>query len=264
MMPIKSIVTLDQLEDSEYLFRIVSTVLPHLCLDYKVCDQLKTTFVHPFDVFLNNSLGSVTKQDELQATISKLGINYLIDTTSRELKLFNVTLNAGNINIINHPINISSETNPIINTHSFYDLPPFTQHLLNIRLTDTEYRARFIGGYIKPDGSDSMDVLAEKKYPDLNFDNTYLFNILYKDVINAPIKEFKAKIVNGVLSRQDFDNLIGVRQYITAQDQPRFDITYNIADAARHYGVNLNTLPLPNVDLTTMPTYKHLIMYEQY
>ncbi|ADZ29679.1 CPXV142 protein [Cowpox virus] len=264
MMPIKSIVTLDQLEDSEYLFRIVSTVLPHLCLDYKVCDQLKTTFVHPFDVFLNNSLGSVTKQDELQAAISKLGINYLIDTTSRELKLFNVTLNAGNIDIINTPINISSETNPIINTHSFYDLPPFTQHLLNIRLTDTEYRARFIGGYIKPDGSDSMDVLAEKKYPDLNFDNTYLFNILYKDVINAPIKEFKAKIVNGVLSRQDFDNLIGVRQYITAQDRPRFDNTYNIADAARHYGVNLNTLPLPNVDLTTMPTYKHLIMYEQY
>ncbi|AUL80276.1 hypothetical protein [Vaccinia virus] len=232
MMPIKSIVTLDQLEDSEYLFTIVSTVLTHLCLDYKVCDQLKTTFVHPFDILLNNSLGSVNKQDELQAAISKLGINYLIDTTSRELKLFNVTRNAGNIDIINTPINISSETNPIINTHSFYDLPPVTQHLLNIRLTDTEYKARFIGGYIKPDGFDSMDVLADKKYPDINFDNTYLFNIPYQDDINAPIKEFKAKIVNGVLSRQYFDKLIGGRQYITIQDRPRFDDAYNIAVAA--------------------------------
>ncbi|AKJ93758.1 p4a precursor [Raccoonpox virus] len=265
MMPIKSIVTLDQLEDSEYLFRIVSTVLPHLCLDYKVCDKLKTTFVHPFDILLNNSLGIVTQQDELQATISKLGINYLIDTTSRELKLFNVKLNAGNIDVNNHTINISSETNPIINTHSFYDLPPFTQQLLNIRLTDTEYRARFIGGYVKPEGSDTMDVLAEKKYPDLNFDNTYLFNILYKDVIkDVNATNFKAKIVNGVLARADFDNLIGVRQYLVAQDRIRFDDVYKIANSAAHYGVNLNTLPLPNVDLTTMPTYKHIIMYAQY
>ncbi|AUL80584.1 hypothetical protein [Vaccinia virus] len=161
-------------------------------------------------------------------------------------------------------MNISSETNPIINTHSFCDLPPFTQHLLNIRLTDTEYRARFIGGYIKPEGSDSMDVIAEKQYPDLNFENTYLINILYKDVINARLKEFKAKIVNGVLSRQDFENLIGVRLYIKLQDRPRFDDAYNIAYAARHYGVNLNTLPIPNVDLTTMPTYKHLSILVQY
>ncbi|AOP31607.1 p4a precursor [Skunkpox virus] len=264
MMPIKSIVTLDQLEDSEYLFRIVSTVLPHLCLDYKVCDKLKTTYVHPFDILLNNSLGTVVPQDDVHATISKLGINYLIDTTSRELNLFNVKLNAGNIDVINHTINISSETNPIINTHSFYDLPPFTQQLLNIRLTDTEYRARFIGGYVKPDGSDAMDILAEKKYPDLNFDNTYLFNILYKDVIKTREREFKAKIINGVLSRVDFDNLIGVRQYLTVQDKAIFDSVYKLADSATHYGVNLNALPLPNVDLTTMPTYKHIIMYEQY
>ncbi|AST09320.1 precursor p4a of essential virion protein 4a [Murmansk poxvirus] len=272
MMPIKSIVTLDQLEDSEYLFRIVSTVLPHLCLDYKVCDKIKTSYVHPFDILLNNSLVSVTSQDETQAFINKLGINYLLDAYTLDTKMFNVKLNAGNIDVINSPINISITSNPITNTHSFYDLPYFTQQLLHIRLTESEYKARFIGGYVKPeDNTDTMTILAERKYPDINFENTYLFNLLYSDVVDNNVRQqnninsgFRAKIVNGVLSRQDFDNLIGVRQYLDPRYVAAFDLRYDIENAANYYGVNLALIPPANVDLTTMPTYKYLILYYQY
>ncbi|AEN03701.1 precursor p4a of essential virion protein 4a [Yokapox virus] len=268
MMPIKSIVTLDQLEDSEYIFRIVSTVLPHLCLDYKVCDKIKTSFIHPFDILLNKSFVSVTSPDETQAAIYKLGINYLLDSSVTDLRMFNVKLNAGNIDVINSPINISVESNPINNTHSFYDLPYFTQQLLNIRLSDSEYKARFVGGYVKPeDSTDIINILADKKFPDINFENTYLFNLLYNDVIDNTQdigNGFRAKIVNGVLSRPDFDNLIGVRQYLTQGNQQMFDTRYDIVNAANYYGVNLATLPPPNLDLTTMPTYKYLVMYYQY
>nr|WGO62727.1 putative virion core protein P4a [Wadden Sea poxvirus] len=262
MMPIDSVITLDQLEDSEYLFRVISTVIPSLCLDYKVCDKLKTTYIHPFDILLNTSLGKYVDKKEIENSIEKIGINYLLDTYSN-LKLFRAVINPGVIDQINIVSKTNEENNQIINTHTFNDLPTFTRDLINIRLKEPEYKARFIGGYIKPEKG-GYDILTPVSLPDLNFKNTYIMNLIYKNVLNTNIHGFKARLLNGILLARDFENLLGIRSLLSQSSRARFDIDFNIDNIAQDHNVTINRNPVVNTDILTMKSFKHLLMYYQY
>ncbi|ABQ43576.1 core protein P4a [Tanapox virus] len=263
MTHINTVTTLDQLEDSEYLFKVISTILPSLCLDYKVCDKLKTSFVHPFDILINPNLGTPSNINDVQVSIEKLGINYLLDSFSSS-KLFNSIIFPGFINSVNVATRSDETKNPIHNTRSFNDLPNFTKYLMIYRLREPEVKARFIGGYVKPE-SDYFDTLyLNNLYPDLNFENTYLLNLLYKDVITNSIYGFRARQTNGVIFYRDFENLLGVRSLLTNAAINNFDRDFQIQTSANHYNIQLPANnPPQNVDLVTM-SIKHFLLYYQY
>ncbi|ASK51307.1 P4a precursor [Eptesipox virus] len=260
MMPFNSLVTLDQLEDVEYLFRVISNILPSLCLDYKICPKLKTTYVHPFDILLHSDCGKPADIEQVQSSIEKIGINYLLDLFSNP-KLFNYVVHPGFVDIIQYYSKIKTSHNTIHNTRSFNDLPPFTKELMFTRLTEPEYVARFIGGYVKSD-DDSLDLFPEK-HPDLNFENTYMLNLIYKDVIDSGNYGFRTRITNGVMFKRDFDNLMEIRKLLTVQSRDIFDRTFQLAKAATDYNVQLPQL-VPNTDILLMPSFKPLLMYYQY
>ncbi|QDJ95043.1 P4a precursor [Hypsugopox virus] len=260
MMPFNSVVTLDQLEDVEYLFRVISSILPSLCLDYKVCPKLKTTYVHPFDILLNSELGKPTDIEHVQTAIEKIGINYLLDSFSNP-KLFSHVVYPGYIDNIKFYSRVSTETNPIPNTHSFNDLPPFTKELMLTRLTEPEHVARFIGGYVKPE-SESLDVVSDQ-YPNLNFENTYLLNLIYKDVMVSSVHGFRVRMSNGVMFQRDFNNLLAIRELLTPVSRNHFDLDFNMVDAAADYNIQLNQ-QIPDVDILLMPSFKPLLIYYQY
>ncbi len=258
-MPINSIVTLDQLEGSEYLFKVVSTILPSVCLDYKVDSSLMHTYVHPFDILFNPKLGNASKEEEIENAIKQLGINYLLDT--QYPKLFNVTIEPGSINLNNCIQTDNSTINPIRNTRHFNDLPTFTRNLVMIRLREPESKARYVGGYVRSPGA--PNIMSQIKYPSLSFDNTYLLSLLYQDVVDNRCSGFIARKVNNVIIARDFSNLLGVRALLHPRSVVRFDEDYDIAKAAQDHNVIVNQQPPVDRELTTMK-FKHLVMYYQY
>ncbi|ABI99265.1 virion core protein P4a [Deerpox virus W-848-83] len=262
MMPINAVTTLDQLEDSEYIFKIVSTILPSICLDYKIDEDLKFSYVHPFDALLNPEYGKPANIEDVQISIEKLGINYLLDMYS-STKLFNSVIYPGYINSINLSTRSDASNNPINNTHSFNDLPRFTKELVMYRLKKPEYKTRFIGGYVKPDNS-GFDILYQNiLYPDLNFENTYLLNLLYQDVIASTIQGFRVRKANGIMLYRDFENLLGIRNLLNQASIPRFDRDFQMQSASTDHNIPLpQNLPASN-DLITL-SIKHLLLYYQY
>ncbi|QIM58606.1 putative virion core protein [Lumpy skin disease virus] len=263
MMPINAVTTLDQLEDSEYLFKVISSILPSLCLDYKVDENLKTSYVHPFDVLLHPDYGKICDENEIQNSIEKLGINYLLDVYSSN-KLFHNVINPGYITPNDVVPKFDSSNNPIVNTHSFNDLPKFTRELLMYRLKYPEYNSRFVGGYVKPvEGGFDIQV-EEKIHPDLNFENTYLLNLLYKDVLSTSIQGFRVRKSNGVMFYRDFENLLGVRRVIDARSINKFDEEFKMFDAAIDHNTTLPPFQRAmDTDILTM-SMKHFIIYYQY
>ncbi|QQG31588.1 virion core protein P4a [Swinepox virus] len=262
MMPINTVTTLDQLEDAEYLFKVVSAILPSICLDYKVDDSLKHTYIHPFDILLNDNISKSGDETELYTSVEKIGINYLLDIYSSS-KLFNTVIYPGYINLNNIVSRSDYTNNPIINTHSFNDLPKFTKELIHYRLNNPEYNARFIGGYVKPE-SGGLDVLINSNiYPDLNFENTYLLNLLYEDVIASTIQGFRVRKANGVMLYRDLENLLGVRKLLTPASVGRFDNDFQIGTAVADHNIQLIDQQPADLDIVTM-SIKHLILYYQY
>ncbi|AQT35269.1 m99L [Myxoma virus] len=266
MIPINSITTLDQLEDSEYLFKVISTILPSICLDFKVDEDLKTNFVHPFDVLINPKYGETVDLRNIQNSVQKIGINYLLDRYS-SIKLFTHLLQPGYI-ATTAVDRYDAKKNVIINTHTFNDLPNFTKDLVMFRLRSPEKHARFLGGYLPPEqgGFDAMvvDDTFDFEYPNLAFENTYALNLLYKNVIKEPYGIlFRARVSNGIMFYRDFANLLGVRGLLDGPTRDRFDENYNMQQMANHYNLALPAFNPARVDLLTMST-KHAILHRQY
>nr|AWM97829.1 virion core protein P4a [Baiomys poxvirus] len=260
MMNINTIVTLDQLEDSEYLFRFVSTILPSLCLDYKVDPALFKTYVHPFDALFSPKLGKVVDEKELANSIKQVGINYLLDLRSNS-RLFRVTIEPGKIEPLKIGVSLTDSTNPISNTHSFNDLPRFTRCLVKTRLREPEGLARFIGGYVRSTGS--AEIKSKMIFPDVSFDNDYLLTLTYPEVQQSDIHGFRARLVNGIMVIKDLYNLIGVRELLTDQSRRNLDTDFDLERHAKEHNISLSTTQNQNLDISTVD-FKHLVIYYMY
>ncbi|QHR82641.1 core wall protein [Brazilian porcupinepox virus 1] len=262
MMPINTVTTLDQLEDSEYLFKVVSTILPAIRLDYKVDENLKTTYVHPFDILLNSYYGNVTTVEEAQSYVEQIGINYLLDIYSTP-KVFETIVNPGHIDLLKKTKSTLSN-NSILNTHTFNDLPRFTRHLVMNRLEKPEYISRFIGGYVVPESGGFNVSYEDRHYPYLSFENTYILNLLYDDVIPTNVYGFRVRKNNGTMFYRDFENLLGVRKLLSRASIARFDTNFEMAAAANSYNVQLPQPEQPaDLEFVTL-SIKHLVLYFQY
>ncbi|APG58320.1 major core protein 4a precursor [BeAn 58058 virus] len=265
MMPISSVTTLDQLEDSEYLFKVISAILPSICLEYKIDEKLMTSYVHPFDILMNEEYGKTVNLDEAQSSIEQIGINYLLDSYSNP-RNFKAIVLPGKINFMNLGSRIETNNNPILNTHTFNDLPVFTKNLVLSRLNQPEYISRFIGGYTRP-SEGGFDVLYDDSVPKLtymSFENTYILNLLYKDVFMVNSQSYRVRKANGVMVYRDFENLLGVRSLLNKVSVARFDEVYSLSEAAAHYNVQLPQPENPvDLEFLTM-SFKYLVLYYQY
>ncbi|QHG62660.1 virion major core protein P4a [Cetacean poxvirus 1] len=261
MLPINALPILYQLEGTEYLYRIISTILPTVCLDYKVCNSLKTTWIHVFDVLFNSYMGNVSTEEEIDTSIKQIGINYLLDYYSNS-RLFNTSITPGNIKLINNTTSTDDNTNYILNTHSFNDLTEFTKNLVLTRLTQPEAKSRFIGGYVRSNGA--PDIISNTYYPTLSFDNTYLLNLTYDNVVTTNlVTSFRARLVNGVLITRDLINLLGIRSLLQPYSMKQLDEEYKINEHASSHNIVINQDPQVDLDIITMK-YKYLLMYYQH
>ncbi|ANS71188.1 p4a precursor [Pteropox virus] len=259
MTALNNIITLDQLEGVEYMYKIFSTVLPSLCLDFTIESKYKTTYVHPFDALFSADLEALVDPLEYDLSVQKLGINYLLDKTSSQ-SLFNAVVKPGTIVKNCQEPSISDRSNPIQDTHSYNELPLFTKDLVKTRVTGCEGHARIIGGYVEALASPS--ILNPIPMPNLSFSNTYLLNLLYSDVIGTDTG-FRARLVNGIMMAKDLINLLNVRALLTTPSREIFDKDYNVESAAASHNIVIAQNPTIDTDLTTMP-YKHLVMYFQH
>nr|QIM40826.1 P4a precursor [Poxviridae sp.] len=260
MMSTNNIITLDQLEGAEYMYNVLSTVLPTLCLDYNVKTEYKHSYFHPFDVLFSPNLESLIDPIEYSLSVQQVGINYLLDSTSSQ-HLFNAKVKPGSvIKTQNQTYNLTDRTNPIINTHSYSDLPIFTRDLINTRVTSCEAHARIIGGYVPAKTSPS--ILSPIPMPNLSFSNTYLLNLLYSDVIGTDTG-FRARIVNGIMMTKDVISLLEIRALLSPASRLLFDKDYNIDKIASDHNIVIVPNPVIDTDLSTMP-FRYLVMFFQH
>ncbi|AWU47144.1 P4a precursor [Sea otter poxvirus] len=259
MMSLNNIITLDQLEDVEYMYKVISTVLPTLCLDHTIDERYKHTYIHPFDVLFSQSLETLVDPIEYDMSVQKIGISYLLDYTSSQ-SLFSATVKPGIIEKTQVPVTLSERSNPIIDTHTYNDLPVFTKDLIKIRVTSCEGHARIVGGYVE--SLNSIPIMSPIPMPNLSFSNTYLLNLLYSDVIGTDTG-FRARLVDGVMLAKDVHNLLEIRALLSPASRLAFDRDYGIEKISQDYNITINQNPVVNTDLATMP-YRYLIMFFQY
>lgn len=258
-MPISNVLTLDQLESSEYVFRLVSAILPSLCLDYKVNPAMFHSFVHAFDVAYNPELAELVDKAQLAAATQQLGINYILRKS--DTRYFPATVTHEGVHML-PLVEIDEHVNPVSCAHSFADMPLFTRHLLRIRTSSFEAHARFFGGYVP--SSAATPIKSPVTFPTLSFENTYLTSLMYPTLAGDTfMSTFRARTLNGVIIAKDLANLLGVRALLTPDSRARMDRDYQLPQAAQDHGIVITQNPQIDVDLTTMPL-KHLALYYQH
>ncbi|ARF02790.1 SWPV1-220 [Shearwaterpox virus] len=264
MVLINNIVTLDQLESSDYLYKLLVSVLPSLCFDYKPDQKLVKGYVHAFDVIHSPSLTSITSSTEIFDQLSKLGINYLL-SRKNDLGLYfpiSIRNNSGEI-LSTWNGNTGGYTNPIPCKISFNDLPTFTKILMKIRTTGCEGHARYFGGYIKHPSAPS--IRSPNIENNLNFLNTYINSLTYPHTIKSDIvtSSYRPLLVNGVIERKDLINLLNVRALLSPASRNIFDDVYNIEFHANANNIIFVRNPVINTELSTM-SLKYLVMFFQH
>ncbi|ALA62502.1 virion core protein P4a [Turkeypox virus] len=260
MMLINNIVTLDQLESPDYLYKLLSTVLPSLCLDYKVDPRFIHGYVHGLDTIHMPALKAiVTKEDGIHQ-LDTIGINYLFSRTNELANYFPVILDGGNIK--SAWIRKSDDlSNPIPCTLSFNDLPYFTKLVVKIRTTSFEGHARYFGGYVKYPGS--PDILSPINLPNISFSNSYIHSLTYPHTIGGRYSSYKALLINGVMHKKDLVNLLNIRSLLSPISRNMFDTVYRIDYHANANNVTYNPNSNTVIDLANM-RFKYLVMYLQH
>lgn len=259
-MPISNLLTLDQLESAEYVYRLVSAILPSLCLDYKVNPALFHSYVHAFDVAYTPALGELVDKTQLAVATQQLGINYML--RSSDNRYFPASITHEGVHVV--PIvEIGDYVNPVSSSHSFSDMPTFTRHLLKIRTASFEAHARFFGGYVP--SSTSPAIKSPVTFPTLSFENTYLASLMYPTLSGntTHLSTFRARMLNGVIIAKDLANLLGVRALLTQESRVRMDRDYGLEQAAQDHGIVIAQNPQVDTELTTM-SLKHLALYYQH
>ncbi|QRI42965.1 virion core protein P4a [Cheloniid poxvirus 1] len=263
MMLINNIVTLDQLESSDYLYKLLVSVLPSLCFDYKIDPKLMKGYIHGFDTIVSSSLGSLSFLPEITDQLSTLGINYLLSRRYNLALYFPVSiLNNGEI-LSTWNGDTGGYVNPIPCKISFNDLPPFTKVLMKIRTTGCEGHARYFGGYVKHPSA--PNILSPNINPNISFPNTYIATLTYPDTIkNAMMhSSYKPLIINGVMLRKDLINLLNIRALLSPTSRNVFDILYNLEFHANANNIAFIRNPTIDTELLTMPL-KYLVMFYQH
>ncbi|QGN68108.1 P4a major core protein precursor [Equine molluscum contagiosum-like virus] len=259
MMPVNSLITLEQLESSEYVFRLMATILPSLCLDYKVDPALEHTYVHPFDALYHGAAGEVAAREELERAAQQLGINYLLDGLERQY--FPAMITARGVELLPRRLEASEHANPISCTHAFADLPLFTRELVKLRLSSFEAHARFFGGYVR--APDAPAIRSPVSFPALSFENTYLASMVYPHTVGNERVDFRARLVDGVMVAKDLANLLAVRALLAPAARAQMDADYALQAAAQDHHIAITPNPAVDTELTTM-SLKPLVLYFQY
>ncbi|QGT46607.1 ORF170 [Saltwater crocodilepox virus] len=266
MNPSKSLITLDQLENADYLFKLVTTVVPVICLDYEVPEALKHAYVHPLDAVFKHVPATVYKEEEFEAHYSQVGINYAIsrfDASTR--RYFPLEMTPGAVIADGEEVLASRKSNPILCTQSFHDLPAFTRMLMKIRTSCTEQHARFFGGYVHR--NEVFEVGAPFKYPHIEFQNQIVSSLLWDDVVVPSSSEVEWRIqrVDGKSVLDDVEALYGVYELLLPASQDELDRMYGLADLMAEHNLRLpaRAAARPVHDLTTMDL-EPLLLYFRY
>ncbi|UWX11415.1 CRPV-306 [Crowpox virus] len=263
MMLINNIITLDQLESSDYLYKLLVSVLPSLCFDYKVDSKLVKGYVHAFDTISSYSLASISSQNEILDQMSILGINYLLSRKNDLALYFPVSILQNGEILSTWNGDTGGYTNPIPCKVSFNDLPTFTKVLMKIRTTGCEGHARYFGGYIKHPSAPSIQ--SPSINPNISFPNTYIGSLTYPYTIkNATMySTYRPLLVNGVIEYKDLVNLLNVRALMSPASRTIFDSLYNIEFHANANNIMFIRNPVIDTELSRMPL-KYLVMFFQH
>lgn len=247
-------------EGAEYMFRLVSGVLPTLCADFKPSHCLKRTYIHPLDSLFIDGIDRLMDDEETDVCVQQFGINYLLDTTANS-HLIPALLGPNSAELVPNRLRLTDNVNPVLSSYSFSDAPPFTRELLRMRTTSFEAHARVFGGYVRfPTGA---HVKSPISFPSLSFENTYLLNLIYSEIVGPHENGFRARLVDGVIVARDLLTLLNIRALLTDASRARFDAAYEIADAAAQHGIALAANPAVDTELTTMGL-KPLLTYFQF
>uniref|UniRef100_A0AAT9UQQ6 P4A protein n=1 Tax=Apapanepox virus TaxID=3049969 RepID=A0AAT9UQQ6_9POXV len=263
MMLINNIVTLDQLESSDYLYKLLVSVLPSLCFDYKVDSKLVKGYVHAFDTISSYSLASISSQNEILDQMSTLGINYLLSRKNDLALYFPVSILHNGEILSTWNGDTGGYTNPIPCKISFNDLPTFTKVLMKIRTTGCEAHARYFGGYIKHPSAPSIQ--SPSINPNISFPNTYIGSLTYPHTIknSTTYSTYRPLLVNGIIEQKDLINLLNVRALMSPASRTIFDSLYNIEYHANANNIMFIRNPVIDTELSTMPL-KYLVMFFQH
>ncbi|WZD65951.1 virion core protein P4a precursor [Bovine papular stomatitis virus] len=247
-------------EGAEYMFRIVSSVLPTLCADFKPSYDLTRTYVHPLDSMFLDGLEKLMGDEETEVTVKQFGINYLLDKSANSY-LIPATVGPNSAEILTKRLKLTDIANPVVCTLSFRDVPPFTRELLKLRTTSFEAHARVAGGYVRyPTG---LPVKSPISFPALSFDNTYLLNLTYPHILGPAEIGFRARMVDGTVIARDLLMLLNIRALLTDASRARFDAAYDIPESAAKHGIVLTQTPQVDTEITTMQL-KYLLTFFQY
>ncbi|QRY18982.1 ORF-112 [Teiidae poxvirus 1] len=262
MMLIDNIITLDQLESSDYIYKLLASVLPSLCLDYKVDTRLITGYVHGFDVIYMPELNSIISFEDRIQQLDTLGINYLLSRRNDLAIYFPIMIQENGQILSTWKGDTGGYTNPIPCRLSFTDLPPFTKLLMQIRTTGCEGHARFFGGYVKHPSA--PEILSPIISANISFSNSYINSLTYPYVAgNSTYSTYRPLTVNGVMERKDLLNLLNVRSLLAPIARTLFDASYRIQYHADANNITVNPNPVVDTDLLTM-SLKYMVMYFQH
>ncbi|WZD64915.1 virion core protein P4a precursor [Orf virus] len=251
---------LHHVEGAEYMFQLVSTVLPTLCSDFKPSYDVSRTYVHPLDALFLEDAEKLASDEETEAAVKQFGINFLLDSAANS-HLIPVLLGPNFAELKPANLKLTDTANPVICTQSFKDVPPFTRNLLKTRVTSFEAHARICGGYVRyPTGLPAKSPIS---FPSLSFDNTYLLNLIYPNIAGPAEIGFRARLVDGTMLARDLLMLLNVRALLTDASRARMDAMYDIPDAAAKHGIVLAQTPQVDTELTTMPL-KYLLTFFQH
>nr|WIK87552.1 virion core protein P4a [Oriental turtle dovepox virus] len=263
MMLIKNIVTLDQLESSDYLYKLISSVLPSLCLDYKIDPKLANGYVHALDTIYSPELISVPTDTERLQQLDTLGINYILSRKNDLGIYFPINIRENGEIVSTWNKNTGGYTNPIPCTISFNDLPPFTKILMQIRTMGCEAHARYFGGYVEHPSSPS--ILSPKINPNISFPNSYIHSLTYPYIEGrADYSTYRPLLINGIMEKKDLANLLNVRALLEPMSRAIFDAIFKIQFHCNANNIVLVQNPNVDTDLITMQTLKYLVMYFQH
>ncbi|ASC55556.1 virion core protein P4a precursor-like protein [Seal parapoxvirus] len=252
--------SMNHVEGAEYMFRLVSNVLPTLCADFKPSYDLTKTYIHPFDSLFIDDAEKLMHDEETEVCVKQMGINYLLDKAANS-HLIPATVGPNFAEIMPKKMKLTDTVNPVLSAHAFNDTPPFTRELLKLRTTSFEAHARVAGGYVRyPTG---LPVKSPISFPAISFDNTYLLNLTYPHVAGPANTGFRARVVDGVMLARDLLMLLNIRALLTDASRARFDAAYNIPEAAAQHGIVLTQAPQVDTEITTMPL-KYLITFFQF
>ncbi|AIZ77337.1 putative virion core protein P4a precursor [Parapoxvirus red deer/HL953] len=251
---------MQHVEGAEYMFQLVSGVLPSLCSDFKPSYDLRHTYVHPVDALFVDGADRLMSDEEVEVCVKQFGINYLLDKTANS-HLIPLVLGPNSAEVLPKKLKITDMANPVVCTHAFRDLPPATRALVMLRTSSFEAHARVAGGYVRfPTG---MHVKSPISFPALGFDNTYLLNLIYADIAGPAEIGFRARMVDGIIVARDLLTLLNVRALLTDASRTRFDAAYDVQNAAAKHGIVLAQAPQVDTEITTM-NLKYLLIFFQF